>query len=281
MHRFLREPLVHFLLIGAALFVAYSFANEEEAVIPNRIIVSSGQIEQLSENFKRTWMRSPNETEMKALIESYIREEVFYREALAMGLDQNDPQVRRRMRMKLEYILEDISSQYVTDKDLTLFLEQHPDIFKSETEIAFQQVYFNPDKRENMTADLDKSLLLLNNGTSPDTLGDSILIPFEHDLATQSQIAHSFGVDFANNVINLAPGEWRGPVYSAYGAHIVKINKRIEGSQPTLAEIRELVEREYLAAKRKEEKDEAYNQLRKGYEVIIEPVKTAQVNQVL
>lgn len=276
--RIYREPLLHFLLIGATLFIAYSLSNEEGSVAPNRIVVSSGQVEQLSANFERTRMRAPTEAEMAALIESHIREEVFYREALAMGLDQDDPQVRRRMRMKLEFILEDISSQNVTDEDLDLFMKEHPDKFKSEIEIAFQQVYLNPEKRKNITADTQKSLLLLNNGANPETLGDPILIPFNNELSTQDEIARSFGDEFAKDVMNISSKDWVGPVYSAYGIHLVKIDKRKNSNQQNLAEIRKLVEREYLAERQKEQKDLAYNNLRKGYEVSIESKSSIQVN---
>jgi len=273
--RIYREPLLHFLLIGATLFIAYNLANEEGNVAPNRIVVNSGQIEQLSANFKRTRMRAPTEAEMAALIESHIREEVFYREALAMGLDQDDPQVRRRMRMKLEYILEDISSQNVSDEALTLFMHEHPDKFKTDIKIAFQQVYLNPEKRENITADIEKSLLLLNNGTSPDTLGDPILIPFNNKLSTQDQIARSFGDDFARDVTHISSKDWTGPIYSSYGVHLVKIDQRLKRTHQALSEIRALVEREYLVEKRKEQKELAYQQLRQSYEVNVEsrPIK--------
>ena len=105
-----REPLVHFLLIGAALFVLFDMTQEQGGEAPNRIVVSSGQVEQLAAQFKRTWMRPPTQDELAALVENHVREEVFYREALAMGLDQNDPLIRRRMRQKLEFILEDLSA---------------------------------------------------------------------------------------------------------------------------------------------------------------------------
>lgn len=122
-----REPLVHFMLIGAALFLFYGLTRDVGSEAPNSIVVNGSQVEQLAANFKRTWMRSPTEDELSALVENYVHEEVFYREALAMSLDQNDPQVRRRMRMKLEFILEDLSAEEVTDEVLTTFLQQHPD----------------------------------------------------------------------------------------------------------------------------------------------------------
>ena len=269
------EPLVHFLLIGVALFIFYDLTREAGSEAPNRIVVTSGQVEQLDANFKRTWMRAPTENELTALVENYVREEVFYREALALGLDRNDPQVRRRMRMKLEFILEDLSSQDVTDEVLTAYLKQHQDKFRAEAQISFRQVFLNPDKRKDMVSEAEKLLTSLNGGAAPETLGDSTLVPSDHSLATQSEIARSLGGRFAEDVIKLTPGDWTGLVYSAYGGHLVKVSERIDASQPELADIRELVEREYLAQQRKQQKDLAYQTLREGYEVTIEPVKTA------
>lgn len=271
-----REPLLHFLLIGVALFLFYDLTREGGSEAPNRIVVTSGQVEQLAANFKRTWMRPATEDELNALIENYVREEVFYREALAMGLDQNDPLVRRRMRMKLEFILEDLSSQDVTDAVLTAFLQQHPDKFRTQAQVSFQQVYLNPDKRKDLASDARKLLARLNGGAAPRSVGDPTLVPFDYSRATQSEIARSFGERFAQDAIKLEPGDWTGPVYSAYGGHLLKVSERVEARQPALAEIRELVKREYLVQRRKEQKDLAYQQLRKGYEVTIEPLQSAQ-----
>ncbi len=271
-----REPLVHFLLIGAALFLFYDLTREQGSEAPNRIVVNSGQVEQLAANFKRTWMRPATEAELAALVENHVREEVFYREALAMGLDQNDPLVRRRMRMKLEFILEDLSSQDVTDEKLTAFLQQHPDKFRTQAQVSFQQVYLNPDKRKDLATDTKKLLASLNSGAAPESLGDPTMVPFDYSLATQSEIARSFGERFAEDAIKLVPGDWMGPVYSPYGGHLLKVSERVEARQPELAEIRALVEREYLVQRRKEQKNLAYQKLREGYQVTIEPLKNAQ-----
>jgi len=274
--RLWHEPLVHFLLIGVALFLFYDLTREGESEAPNRIVVNSGQVEQLAANFKRTWIRPPTEDELAALVENHVRDEVFYREALAMGLDQNDPMVRRRMRMKLEFILEDLSSQDVTNEELTAYLKQHPDKFRTEAQVSFQQVYLNPDKRKDLASDAKKLLARLNRGAAAKSVGDPTLVPYEYSLATQSEVARSFGERFAKDVIKLTPGNWMGPVYSAYGGHLLKVSERIEARQPELADIRALVEREYLVQRRKEQKNLAYQKLREGYQVTIEPVKTVQ-----
>jgi len=271
-----REPLVHFLLIGAALFLFYDLTREQGSEAPKRIMVSSGQVEQLVANFKRTWMRPATEDELAALVENYVREEVFYREALAMGLDQNDPQVRRRMRMKLEFILEDLSSQDASDEELIFFLQQHPDKFRSEAGVSFQQVFLNPDKRQDLASDAKKLLASLNGGASPESVGDPTLVPYEYRLATQSEIARSFGERFAEDVVKLVPGDWVGPIYSPYGGHLLKISERMDAYLPALADIRALVEREYLVQRRKEQKTLAYQKLREGYQVTVEPLKGAQ-----
>jgi hypothetical protein len=274
--RLWREPLLHFLLIGAALFVFYGLTRDVDGEAPNRIVVTSGQVEQLAANFRRTWMRPPTEEELAALVENHVREEVFYREALAMGLDQNDPLVRRRMRMKLEFILEDLTAGEVTDEVLTGFLQQHPDRFGAEAKISFQQVFLNPDTRNDLAGDAKRLLAGLNGGAEPESAGDPTLLPLDYSLASQSEIARSFGERFARDAIELAPGDWTGPVYSAYGGHLLKVSQRVEARQPALEEIRKQVEREYLAQRRKEQKNLAYQKLRQGYQVTIEALKTAQ-----
>jgi len=266
-----REPLVHFLLIGAALFVFYDQTREQGSEAPNRIVMSSGQVEQLAANFKRTWMRPATETELTGLIENYVRDEVFYREALAMGLDQSDPVVRQRMRSKLEFILEDLSSAEVADEVLLAYLQEHPDKFRTQPQVSFQQVYLSPDRRTDLPAEAETVLASLNEGASPESLGDPTLVPHAFTLATQAEIERSLGESFGGEVVELVPSEdWVGPVFSAYGGHLLKVSERVDARLPELAEIRELVEREYVVERRNEIKDLAYAKLREGYDVTIE-----------
>ena len=277
LQRLAREPLLHFLLIGAALFMVYDLKRDVGSEAPNRIVVTQGQQEQLVANFNRTWLRPPSKDELAGLVDNYVREEVFYREAMAMGLDQDDPMVRRRMRMKLEFILEDLTTQTVADADLAAFLQKHPEKFRAETQLSFQQVFLDPKKRKDVEADAQELLIRLNNGIAADSVGDSTLAPFEYRLATHSDITRSLGEGFAIEVIKLSPGDWTGPIYSAYGAHLLKVSERIEARLPALAEIRGLVKREYLVVLKQEQKDLVYKKLRDNYEVTVEPVSSAQV----
>ena len=126
MRRILREPLVHFLVLGAALFAAFQLAGDRGEATQGKIVITSGKIEHMVTGFSRTWRRPPTAKELDGLVEDYLREEVFYREALALGLDKDDTIVRRRMRQKLEFLAGDATSIVApTDLELQAWLERH------------------------------------------------------------------------------------------------------------------------------------------------------------
>ena len=269
--KLIREPLVHFLLIGAVLFIAYGLTQEPDTNTANRIVVDAGQVEQLVAQFERTWIRPPSREELDTMVENHVRAEVYYREALAMGLDQNDPMVRQRMRMKLEFILEDLTlDDNPTDDALNEFLTQNPDRFRQEPEISFVQVYVSPDNRPQIEADAERILAELKAGADPQSLGDTSMLNFEYRDMTPAEIARTFGDIFAKQLAELRPSDWQGPFYSGLGGHLVNVTGRVEGRMPTLDEIRLVVQREWLAAQRVELKDLAYDRLREGYEVVVE-----------
>lgn len=270
-----REPLVHFLIIGAGLFLAFGLTREPGVDNQKRIEVSPGQVEQLTAQFKRARQRTPSKKEIAALVESYVHDEIYYREALAMGLDRNDPQVRLRMRMKLEFLLEDLTADEAPDeKVLSAYLQEHADKFLVEPQVSFQQVYLNPDKHQDFDAEAKKILADLNKGAAPESVGDRTLLQYEYRLAMKTDITRSFGEEFAADVVQQTPGDWTGPLYSRFGVHLVKVSERVEGRLPELSEVRDQVERDYSAERRKELKDIAYQRLREGYEIVVVPQDT-------
>jgi hypothetical protein len=273
----LREPLVHFLMIGAGLFLLFNLTNGPAGDQPNRIVVTPGQVEQMEAKFTRTWMRPPTRQEVAVLIESHVRDEVYYREAVAMGLDRDDRTVRQRLRLKLEFLLEDLSAAAAPGDDvLTAYLQEHQDKFRLETRVSFRHVYLNPAKHQDMLADAKSMLARLEKGAAPESVGDSTLLQAEYMLATQSDIERQFGEPLARQVVALAPGAWTGPLYSGLGGHLVKVTERAEGRLPELTEIRSQVEREYLAQRRQEMKDIVYHKLREKYEVVVQPPSSAE-----
>ena len=146
--KLLREPLVHFLVLGAGLFLLFGLVGDSNVAPADRIVVSSGRVAQLTQIFTRTWQRPPTEQELAGLIEDHVREEVYYREALAMGLDRDDTIVRRRMRQKLEFVTDDLVAAVTpTEEQLETYLRENPEAFRVPTRLSFQQIYFNRDRR--------------------------------------------------------------------------------------------------------------------------------------
>lgn len=266
---------MHFLLIGAALFLLFGLTQEKVDDAPNRIVVSPSQMDQLAAQFKRNRLRSPSNSEMTALVENYVRNEVYYREALALGLDRNDPQVKQRMRLKLEFLLEDLTAEEPPgDELLNEFMQQNEERFFIQPQVSFQQLYLNPDKRADFDADAKRILKQLQQGEAVATLGDATMLPYELTQASQYEISRSFGEDFATDVVKLPVGDWSGPIYSKLGVHLVRVSKHTAGYLPELAQVRDQVERDYMAQRRQQLKDMAYEKLREGYEVVVEGATT-------
>lgn len=269
--KILGEPLLHFLLIGVGLFYLFGLMNGPATNNPNQIVVTPGQVELLVQNYSRTWMRPPTPEEMDFLVNEYVRDEVYYREALALGLDKDDDLIRRRLRQKLEFILDDVAAQLdPSDEELNEFLNANVEQFRTETEVAFQQVYLSFDKRDDIVADAAAMLRRLEAGEDPEQLGDSVMLRSSFELTSQQDIERQFGFEFAHELLNLPVGEWVGPVASGFGGHLVLVSERVEGYVPELDEIRDVVVREWRHAKQKTLQDETFRELVQNYEVVVE-----------
>ena len=245
------------------------------------IVVTDNDINLLKADFERTWQRPPQEKELQGLLEEKIREEIAYREGLALGLDRDDPYIRRRLRMKLELMLEDISDQgSAADEQLEEFLAENREMFRREPRLRFSQVYLNPTSRAHrLDKDAEELLARLKragNDLDLEQMGDSIMLPRTFPLSPASVINRQFGSDFTEHLNGLEIGTWQGPVRSGYGFHLVLIEERSEGSDPQLAEIRPQVEREYELQQRQELKEKIYSSLREKYTVVIEADNSPQ-----
>jgi len=258
--RWLREPLVHFLALGALLFLAFHWWGAGAGT--QRIVVTPGQVESFAAAFQRTWLRPPTAEELKGLVDDHVRMEIAVREALALGLERDDIVIRRRLRQKFEFLAESqIDATRPTDADLQSWLESHAEQFRTEPELAFRQVYFKS---------IDAARAALAAGGDPATRGDRLMLPDEVVLAPRSDIARQFGREFAEQLGDLPTERWAGPVRSGFGAHLVYVRERKAGRLPALEEVRPLVEREFLAARRKQRLDAIYAQLLERYQVVIE-----------
>jgi len=270
-----QEPLLHFLLIGAALFVAYQLMSGGESTAPREIVITESRVEALAENFARTWMRAPTPQELRGLVEDYIAEEVYYREAIAMGLDRDDTVIRRRLRQKMEFISEDVAtSTEPGDADLQAYLDKHAEKFVEPPLLSFQQVFVSAERRGDAARrDAERILADLNAGRAPadpQQLGDPTLLPAAMGAASPQDIVNTFGTEFAEQVNEAPVGQWSGPLVSGFGLHVVKVDERQADRQPTLAEIRPIVLREWQAEQRQETTAVFLATLRAKYDVRVE-----------
>jgi hypothetical protein len=274
MSKWLKEPLIHFLLIGALIFVVYD-QSAGKASRPDEIFVSRGQQENLLNTFSRTWQRPPTPQEFQGLLQDYIRQEIAYRESRAMGLDQDDIVIRRRLRQKLELLTEDIASLSApTEQDLQSYLEENPDDFALEPRLTLRQVYFSRDRRGAATEQDALQLLqrIATDGPEGDfeQFGDPLPLPSELRDVRESEVARLFGTVFTDGLQGLETGRWAGPVASGFGLHLVFIEARDAGRIPELQEVREAVQREWSSQRRQQTVDRLYERLAENYTIEIE-----------
>jgi hypothetical protein len=284
--RLLREPLLHFLVLGAAIFTAFSFVNRHETNTPGEIVVTQGTLDNLVTGFTRIWQRPPTEEELRGLVRDYIREEAAYREALAMGLDRDDTVVRRRLRQKLEFLSDDLASYTEpSEADLEAFLNANPRLFQTEPRFSFRQIYLNPQLHgANLQREEVRILEELQDAeghASLSAFGDPLLLAESFENVSLAEVKQTFGEQFASGLSALTPGRWQGPVNSGYGAHLVFLFRRSEGHLADLTEVRDQVRREWLNAKRTETTEKFYQALLSRYSVKVdmpEQEKVARAN---
>jgi len=269
-----REPLVHFFALGTCLFLAHAAVGNAPDTSRGRIVVTRGQIEQLAAAFARTWQRPPTRVELDGLVEDWIRTEVAYRQARALGIDGDDVVVRRRLRQKLEFLTEDVTQAAPSDEELRAYMAAHADVFRTPARLTFSQIYLSPERRADAAADAGALLARLADERDLDAreLGDPLLVPHELVDAAPSEVASVFGNAFADAVATAPVGCWSGPVESGYGIHLVFVRQRIAGGMPTLEEARSTVEREWQSARRTRVLDDAYARMRARYEIVVDSV---------
>jgi len=272
--RWLREPLLHFLLAGLALFFLYGLVTRGASRAPGEIIVSEARVASLVEGFARTWMRPPTADELQGLVDDYLAEEVYYREAVALGLDRDDTIVRRRLRQKLEFLFDDVASlAEPTDAQLEAYLGEHAEKFGEPTRLSLQQLLFSSTRRGDARSEAERALAELRGGSGPADprqLGDPTLLPPALESASLQEIAATFGSDFASRLENAPVGQWTGPVPSGFGLHLVRVDHREAGALPALAEIRARVVGEWQADQRRKVNDALLARLLAKYRVRIE-----------
>jgi peptidyl-prolyl cis-trans isomerase C len=275
--KLLREPLLHFLLIGAAIYLLYgAFAESVPEADDKTVVVSAAEIEWMKSSWQARWNRPPTPDEFDGLIQQYIREMVLYREALTMGLNQHDMVIRRRLAQKLEFLAKDlVALTPPTDEELVAYFDAHRDRYQEPVLYTFTQVFIDPDKRGDATladAETIKATLieLGEDIENAGDLGDDFMLQSYYPEKDPLEIQKSFGSGFAASLIELAPGQWHGPVLSGYGTHLVYVSHVRESPPPLFDEVRDQVVAEWTADKSEEFNEQFYVSLRDSYTIVIE-----------
>ncbi len=277
MKRILNEPLLHFTLLGAAIFVASSLGSFGRERTPQVIVISQGDLASMTEAFVRTRLRGPTPEEFDAMIHDRVQDEVYAREAVALGLDQGDQIIRRRLRQKMEFVSQGFAEPVEpTDTELQEYLNLHAADYTAERRFSFHQVYLDPTRRHaTLTADLTRLLARLDQvgeGASLADLGDPLMLDHEYDSTALRDVRGLFGPQFAASLDSLPIGEWVGPVASGYGVHLVYLLGRHGGQTPPLALVRSAVHRDWLETRQREQAARNYQALLQKYTVRIDTI---------
>jgi len=275
--RWWQEPLLHFVLIGALLYGIYHFASPRAAAADagrgHRIVLTQDDLLQMSLTWRAQGRPMPTAQQMGHLIEAKVREEVLFREALALGLDKDDSIVKRRLAQKMDFLAEDLSTlAEPTPQELKAWFEAHPERFALAPRLSFRHHYFSPDKRQARAFDDARRAL-----PPPDKAGladapiasDAFMFQDRYVDQSAEQLAALFGPKFAQALVESRPGAWQGPVESGYGWHLVFVEEMTPGRVPAFEEIEPQVKREWIATRRAEAKQKMYETLRARYEVVV------------
>jgi hypothetical protein len=261
----LREPLVQFLLGGLAIFVFASWRGEAVDPASRTITLNEAQISRLAANFSQSWMRQPSPTEIDGLIRDYIKEEIYYREAIRMGLDADDAIIRRRLRSKMEFLAESqVETERPSDATLQAWLNRSPQRYAAGVRISFDQVYLG-----QQGANVAALLKQLRTGAQWQDKGVAITLPRSLERANQEAIRRDFGEEFANALAAQPMAQWNGPISSGFGQHLVRVRAIESSGIPQLSEVRQQVENDWRAATAKAREAKGYQTLLDSYTIKI------------
>ena len=287
----LREPLLHFMLLGAALFLVFEWAGNDDDAPDDEIRVDQAALmrflthrnPRLNVDSARAALETMTNAQRDALIEEYVRDEVLFRQARAIGLDAYDYTGRRRLIAQLDYINRGFieATLEISDDELREFFMANRERYLVPSKITFTHVYFSSDTHGDdakaaallRLAELNEDRVPFHAGPS---WGDVFLYHKNYVAREAEEIASHFGRAFAEAVFELDPSElWTGPIESAYGYHIVMVSSRKPGYSPPLDEVRERVVEDLSVERMRVELDAYYRQARSAYDIVIEPPAAA------
>lgn len=278
MHRLIKDPLVHFLALGAGMFALLGWLEGPGDGERERIVIDAAQVEQIRRGAMLLRGGEPTAAELEELLEPVIREQVLYREARALGLDRNDETVRLRLVEKMSFLTQDLVEPEPPDERTLLeFYASNPARFEIPAHVTFEQIYFSPRERgEAASAEALEALEALDGGAPRDGFGDRSPLQPRYDRATRDRVQVLFGDALTQALFGADPGAWEGPFESDFGLHLTRLLAREQARQPAFEEARDVVLEAWLAERRREANEAEYRRMRARYDIVIEQPASAE-----
>lgn len=266
----LREPLTHFLIAGLALFLFFGWRGNAVDPASRTITIDESKVSLLAAQWDQTWHRPPTPQEIDSLIRDYIKEEIYTREAVRLGLDRDDIVIRRRLRNKMEFLARAaVENANPTDTTLQKWLDGHRKDYAIGAQLSFDQIYLGEADPALISSRAKSIRRALQTGTDWRKLGEQISLPKSMEKDDSTAIAKVFGDGFAKTLSTMSVGDWSGPVDSGFGAHLVRIRDRIAGRPAQLSDVQQQLENDWRSATEKQREDRAYQALLDGYTIRI------------
>ena len=262
MKQALREPLVHFIGAGSALFLLMAQLGGEDS-LDRSITINEADVARLASQWEQTWRRAPTQQQLDSLIRDYIKEEIYFRESMRLGLDVDDPVIRRRLRAKMEFLANaEIQNMEPTEAALQSFYAANKIRYAEKPAFSFDQQFLGEDE------EIAKASILAINAAKP-LQAQPLSVSASMDKAASDSIAREFGDAFADSLRNLPKGRWSGPVQSGFGWHAVRVRDVVASGTPPLSDIRQRVSNDWRAETQVAREAAAYQALLDGYDIRI------------
>lgn len=267
MKQLLKEPLLHFLTLGLALFLLYNMVGNDKSA-DDTIVFNDYDLNNILTKWETQWKRPPTEQELKSIIEQTIKQELFYQEALKMNLDHNDEIIKRRLAQKMEFLSNDlVQMKPASEEQLIIFYEQHKHNYLSSYNYTLQQVCFSYDYHRNPLEKATKTLNTVKDQASKRIIakGDTMSFPNTFNSQSEKQIRKELGGSFTNALKDIPLNTWSGPIQSGFGYHLVYISKRIEPKPKSLEDIRPKVLKDFNYYRQQQLDSALYLEIKKQY----------------
>jgi parvulin-like peptidyl-prolyl isomerase len=262
--RVLKDPLLHFLVLGGLVFVLYGYING--GFDSQKITISKVEVDQLTYRFQKKNFRKPTPKELEKMVESAVYIEVMSREATKIGLDKNDHIIKRRLVQKMEFVSSDLSRlSKPTKEELQKYLEQNSATYQKPTEISFISIYIDPSKGNAKSR--AESITHQLKDIDYTKLSDHFMLPLKYDNITYKELSRKFGKSFSQKISTLTTNTWSEPIESGYGLHLVYISKKVDGELPTVDSIKNILTNKYMEDNQEKSNQNFYKMLRDNYTV--------------